>query len=160
MNEGYQVRAYRAGDAPAFRSLNEDWISEYFDLEPIDQKVLADPHGSIIAPGGAIFIAEAADEVIGCVALARLGPEDFEIGKMAVAKKAMGRGAGRALLIAAIDEARRQKAARIFLETNDALTPALRLYESAGFKRISADDYPPSPYARANVRMRLDLTIP
>jgi hypothetical protein len=37
------------------------------------------------------------------------------------------------------------------------LTPAIRLYESMGFKHLDADRIVPSAYARADVYMELTL---
>jgi ribosomal protein S18 acetylase RimI-like enzyme len=50
-----------------------------------------------------------------------------------VAEEARGLGAGRALLRAAVEEARRQGARRITLRVLGHNTPARRLYESEGF---------------------------
>jgi ribosomal protein S18 acetylase RimI-like enzyme len=52
---------------------------------------------------------------------------------LAVAEEARGLGAGRALLRAAVEEARRQGARRITLRVLGHNTPARRLYESEGF---------------------------
>jgi putative acetyltransferase len=48
-------------------------------------------------------------------------------------------------------------ARRLYLETNHMLTPAIRLYESMGFKHIDAKRIIPSQYARADVYMELML---
>jgi hypothetical protein len=44
----------------------------------------------------------------------------------------------------------RAGARRFYLETNHALTPAIRLYKSVGFKHIDASRIVPSPYERAD----------
>ena len=54
--------------------------------------------------------------------------------------------------------ARKLGACRLYLETNSKLTPALRLYAHFGFRTIAEDTLPPSPYARADVRMELVLS--
>jgi putative acetyltransferase len=56
-----------------------------------------------------------------------------------------------------IEEARSTGTQRLYLETNHVLTPAIRLYESVGFKHIDADRIIPSEYARADVYMELIL---
>ncbi|MFE1755406.1 GNAT family N-acetyltransferase [Streptomyces anandii] len=56
-----------------------------------------------------------------------------QIRGLAVDGEARGRGVGRALLRAAVEEARRQGARRISLRVLGHNTPARRLYESEGF---------------------------
>ncbi|MEU7060565.1 GNAT family N-acetyltransferase [Streptomyces sp. NPDC046197] len=56
-----------------------------------------------------------------------------QIRGLAVAEEARGAGVGRALLRAAVDEARRQGARRISLRVLGHNTPARKLYESEGF---------------------------
>jgi len=76
---------------------------------------------------------------------------------MAVEPSYQGAGIGRRLLQAVIEEARRAGAHRLYLETNHVLTPAIRLYESLGFKHIDPSRIIPSAYARADVYMELLL---
>ena len=77
--------------------------------------------------------------------------------KTAVETSYQGAGIGRRLLHAAIDEGRSAGAQRLYLETNHVLTPAIRLYESVGFKHIDANRIIPSSYERADVYMELIL---
>lgn len=56
-----------------------------------------------------------------------------QIQGLAVAAEARGRGVGRALLRAALEEARRQGARRVTLRVLGHNLPARRLYESTGF---------------------------
>jgi GNAT superfamily N-acetyltransferase len=79
------------------------------------------------------------------------------VAKTAVEPSYQGAGIGRRLLHAAIDEGRKAGAQRLYLETNHVLTPAIRLYESVGFKHIDANRITPSPYERADVYMELIL---
>jgi ribosomal protein S18 acetylase RimI-like enzyme len=76
---------------------------------------------------------------------------------MAVQPAYQRTGIGRRLLHAAIDEGRNAGAQRLYLETNHMLTPAIRLYESLGFKHIDANLVVLSPYERADVYMELIL---
>lgn len=56
-----------------------------------------------------------------------------QIQGLAVADEARGRGVGRALIRAAVEEARRRGARRITLRVLGHNTPARKLYESEGF---------------------------
>jgi putative acetyltransferase len=151
------IRQFRPGDAAAFRRLNEEWITRFFRIEPKEEPILADPQGTILEPGGRIFFATAAERCIGCCALIRTKDKEFEVAKMAVEPSYQGVGIGRRLLQAVIEEARRAGAQRLYLETNHVLTPAIRLYESVGFKHIDPNRVVPSLYARADVYMELIL---
>ena len=94
---------------------------------------------------------------IGCCALLAIAPGEFEVAKMTVTESFRGTGIGRKLLEEAIAEARASGAHRLYLETNSKLTPAIRLYESLGFRHLPPERIVPSAYARANVYMELFL---
>lgn len=66
-------------------------------------------------------------------------------------------GIGRKLLEAVIEAGRSSGARRLYLETNHSLTPAIRLYESLGFKQLAPEKVQASPYARADVYMEMIL---
>jgi putative acetyltransferase len=76
-------------------------------------------------------------ELAGCGGLKQLHAEGGEIKSMRVADAFLGRGIGRAILEHIMREARARGMRRLWLETGsaEAFTPALRLYESAGFAR-------------------------
>ena len=151
------IRQFQPGDAAAFRRLNEEWITRYFRIEPKEELVLADPQKVILDSGGRIFFATAGERCIGCCGLIRLNEKEFEVAKMAVEPSYQGAGIGRGLLQAVIEEARRAGAHRLYLETNHVLTPAIRLYQSLGFKHIDPSRIIPSAYARADVYLELLL---
>lgn len=75
------------------------------------------------------------DELMGCGALKELTPRHGEIKSMRTPARLRRCGAGRAVLVHIIDEARRRGYERLSLETGsmDAFIPARRLYESFGF---------------------------
>ena len=151
-------REFTPGDEVAFRRLNEEWILRYFALEPKDESSLADPRSTILDRGGRIFLAVRSGETVGCCALLRMGPGEFEVAKMAVTESCQGAGIGHRLLEKTIREARASGATRLYLETNQKLVAAIRLYESLGFEHIPEDRKVPSPYARSDVSMELRLT--
>jgi GNAT superfamily N-acetyltransferase len=152
-----QIREFQAGDEAAWRELNEEWITHYFRLEEKDKKVLNDPQGNILDAGGKILFAISGGRYLGCCALLRMGDAEFEVAKMAVTGASQGAGIGRKLLEATIETGRKAGATRLYLETNHALTPAIRLYESVGFKHLPPEKITPSPYERADVYMEMLL---
>ena len=151
------VREFRPGDEACFRKLNEEWIAQYFSIEAKDQEAFADPQSSILASGGRIFFASVEDQCVGCCALIRLGADEFEVAKMAVAPMWQGSGIGRKLLQTVVEAARSAGARRLYLETNHILTAAISLYHSIGFKPLPPSRIVPSPYARADVYMEMTL---
>ena len=151
------IRIFTADDAATFRRLNEVWIKKYFAMEEQDHLTLADPGSSIVMKGGQIFVAVVNGCVVGCCALIAEGHGVYELAKMAVDENMQGRGIGKKLLTHTLAEAGRMGAERIVLGSNTKLQSAVHLYESFGFKHVAPEELPPSPYSRANVRMRLDL---
>lgn len=149
------IREFEPGDEAAFRQLNEEWINRYFRMEAKDLEAIVDPQASILALGGRIFFATVNGECVGCCALIRCGPGEFEVAKMAVTAACQGMGIGRKLLEAVVDAARSAGTQRLYLETNHTLTPAIRLYESIGFRHVPARHA--SPYVRSDVCMEMAL---
>ena len=72
----------------------------------------------------------------GGLILARVAADEAEILTLAVTPQARGRGLGRRLLQTALDHARTQGAASMFLEVSPANAPALALYARAGFAPV------------------------
>ena len=157
------TRLYQPADRQAFIDLNRDWIEEYFVVEDSDREQLEELEASILGKGGRIVVAELAGEVVGTGAILppHHDPGDgrnwLEIVKMAARKDLRGRGIGRAVLDALMAEARAMGADAIWLETNGDLKAAIRLYERSGFRHLSTDELWPTPYARCNVQMVLEL---
>ena len=134
--------------------LNEQWIAEYFAIEDADRRLAADPAG-IRRRGGHTFSALVDGRVVGVAALFRVGPQEFELARMAVEPAARGRGAGRLLALAAIRRARIDGATTLVLGSNTRLAAALELYRSLGFRVEREGPHP--EYARCNIVMRREL---
>ncbi len=156
-----EIIDFRPDLAPVFKTLNVAWITRYFALEPQDVEVMDDPFGKIIAPGGAVmFVGERRGngaEIVGCVALKLMDDGGFEVAKMAVSDGYKGQGLGRMLMQACVDRAIAEGGTRLYLETNSALTPALSLYRSFGFKEMPRKNRGPGDYDRVDVWMELKL---
>jgi putative acetyltransferase len=144
-------------DGTAFRTLNEEWISRYFTLEPKDRETLGDPENTILRKGGQVFMVYAQEVAVGCVALIPMGDGVFELSKMAVSPVLRGQGIGRRLLDHAIAQARELGARSLFLGSNSVLKNAVHLYETVGFRHVPPDKLPDMHYARADVFMEMPL---
>lgn len=141
---------YRPDHAADWARLNRAWLGEGgFAVEEKDRRAIEDPQGVFLVGGGRIFIAEQEGRAVGCCAMIRID-DGFEVAKMTVTPAARGHGLARRLLEACEGAAREAGAARLYLETNSALKPAIALYESCGFAHLPAR---PTPYARADVFM-------
>ena len=135
-----------------FRSLNLEWISAYFEIEPTDLEQLDYPEENIIAKGGRIYLARVNDEIIGTIALKKVDETVYELSKMAVSPKHQGLGAGVLLARHLIKEAQNLGCKMLFLESNQKLTPALTLYKKLGFVEVPVSD---SPFSRADYRAEM-----
>ena len=157
-NVEIEFRSLEIGeDGTAFRTLNEEWISRYFVLEPKDRETLGDPENTILRKGGRIFMVWAGGKVVGCVALIPMGNGVYELSKMAVSPAMRGQGIGRRLLEYAIGQAKAMGATSLFLGSNSVLKNAVHLYESVGFTHVPPEKLPPMHYARADVFMEMML---
>lgn len=157
------TRLYQHSDRRAFIDLNLDWIEESFSVEQSDLDQLERPEKTILGVGGQIIVAELNGEVVGTGAILppHHHPADdrkwLEIVKMSARKNIRGKGIGRAILEALIKQAREMQANAIWLETNSDLTAAIGLYEKCGFQHLTQVELWPTPYARCNVQMMLQL---
>ncbi|MEE2877431.1 MAG: GNAT family N-acetyltransferase [Pseudomonadota bacterium] len=153
-----RVRPYQASDGAAFKALNLAWIEQLFAVEPSDLHQLENPQATIIDKGGAVLIAEADGEIVGTAGLV-VGHEagTLELVKMSARADLQGKGIGKALMQACINEARAIGAQRIWLESNRKLDAALALYRKSGFRELGGDELTPSPYGRCDIQMVLEL---
>ncbi|MBE9182014.1 GNAT family N-acetyltransferase [Oculatella sp. LEGE 06141] len=137
-----------------FKQLNYDWIEKYFKLEESDYQSLNHPDQKILQSGGHIYLARHNNEIVGTCALIKIDNDTYELAKMAVAERARGKGIGRLLGQSAIAKARELGANTICLESNTVLEPAIKLYQTLGFRKVVGQ---PSTYERCNIQMELKL---
>lgn len=76
----------------------------------------------------------------GYAQLAGAAPDTCELRKMYFLPQIRGRGAGRQLLTTILQAAKDDGFARCYLETLRTMTAAKRLYEAAGFEKLSAPE--------------------
>ncbi len=147
----FEIVPYDVAYRQAFYDLNVAWVKQYFKVEPIDEKVLSDPEGTILDKGGEIFFAVADGKAVGAVAMKAEGDGRFELTKLGVDPNVRQGGIGRALCIEVINRFQARGGKTLYLETNTVLEPAIRLYHRIGFKEMEPPV--PSPYERANYYM-------
>ena len=135
---GAQTRALIARHLAGMHASSPPESVHAFDVEKLRQ------------PGLTFWSAWVGEEIAGCGALKVLDAERGELKSMRVADPFLGRGIGRAILEHLVAEARARGLRSLWLETGSApaFVPALRLYESAGFRRCGAfGEYREDPFS-------------
>lgn len=137
-----------------FARLNRAWLQKYFVVEPIDEKIFANPREYIIDRGGYIFFAKINEKIAGTFGLMNSGNGVYELSKMAVAEEFQGKKIGNKIIEFCLEKAREIKADRIILYSNTRLKPAIHLYKKFGFKEVPLGNV---EYKRADIKMEIDL---
>lgn len=152
--DGMRITTFDPAHRDDFKRLNLAWLTRYFTVEPIDERVLGDPEGAILAPGGEILFALLEGTAVGTVALKREPQARFELTKMAVDERYQGRGYGKHLLEAACARARMRGAECVVLYSRRTLTAAISMYFKYGFVEVPITD---TRYARCDIKMERRL---
>lgn len=154
---GLVLRPATNADGPAVQELIFSVLREFgLCPEPAATDAdLADIEGSYGPRDGwfQVAVEPTSARVVGSVALLPRSAAVVELRKMYLLPPCRGRGLGRALLEAALAEARRAGYATVVLETAAALEKAVRMYRQAGFRDSDA----PPHACRCEIVMSLDL---
>jgi ribosomal protein S18 acetylase RimI-like enzyme len=155
MNQNvFHIIKYQDEHQSFFERINRNWIEKYFWLEPDDEFVLGQPGKAILQQGGSILLITCDNILAGTAALKKINDSDYELTKMAVDEPFRGKGLGKALCQAAIEEARSAGGKKILLYSNTLLKPAIELYKKLGFIEIQLGK---GVYARSDIKMELWL---
>lgn len=149
-----QIIEYSEQFNEAFAALNKAWLQKYFTVEPIDEKIFANPAEYIINSGGYIFFAKLDDAIAGTFALMKIEDGVFELSKMAVDERFQGQKIGNKMLEFGLGKAKELGAIKVILYSNTALKPAIHLYRKFGFKEVPLGNV---DYKRANIKMEIEL---
>lgn len=120
---------------PQVLALLDEHLRNMREITPPDQ-VFAFDAQQLKGPGVIFWTAWEDDILLGCAALKALSPIAGEVKSMRTSGNLRRRGAGRALLDHILGVSRQRGYRELFLETgrHPAFTPALALYQSAGFR--------------------------
>jgi len=137
------------GPGPALEEVRELFL-EYAGLmgfslcfQGFDQELATLP-GKYSPPQGTLLLAPGD----GCVGLRPLDAASAEMKRLFVRPAARGKGLGRRLALAALDEARRRGYSRMVLDTiGEKMAEAVALYRSLGFRDIAPYYQNPIPGA-------------
>lgn len=149
-----EIIEYEKSHQPDFKRLNLEWLEKYHLTETHDLEILDNPDETVISRGGCIFLAVDNGKVIGTAGLWKENDKEYELVKMAVDPSYRGRGISKLLLDRCLDEAKKQKAEKVFLFSNSQLATALKLYAKYGFSHVKVTD---APFLTADVKMELIL---
>ena len=110
-------------------------IDRYFDARAFEEELASLP-GKYAPPKGRLLLATHDGQPAGCVALREIDADTCEMKRMFVYTQFQGKGVGRALAEAVIQEARSIGYSLMRLDTSVRQIEAQTLYERSGFKRI------------------------
>jgi ribosomal protein S18 acetylase RimI-like enzyme len=106
-------------------------------FQSFDQE-LADLPGDYAPPEGRLLLAEFEGQLAGCAALHKLEPGICEMKRLYLRPQFRGKGLGRALTQAILDEARALGYQRLRLDTVEpVMKDAVGMYRKLGFKEIT-----------------------
>jgi N-acetylglutamate synthase-like GNAT family acetyltransferase len=123
------VREYEPRDEPACRALFDELVDVHRALYP-DGNV-----GGEFQPEERMLVAEDGGHVVGYVGLRR-HPRSVEVEPIVVGRDQRGRGAGRALVERAIEEARALGVRRIYASPTGRNRDAIAFFHSVGLDTI------------------------
>ena len=116
------------------KSLEIDLAFQNFEEELID---IRKKYG--LSVGGCLLLAQDDEAIIGCVALRKIDDRICEMKRLYVKPDGKGKGIGRKLAEAIIEQAKMMGYSLMRLDTLQTMKPAISLYQSLGF-------YPIDPY--------------
>jgi len=119
----------------------------HLSFQDVDQE-MADLAGRYGPPDGRLLMGLWDDQPAGCVAMKKLREGVCEMKRFYVRPLHRGRGVGRNLAEAIIEEARAAGYRRMCLDTVPSMQAAMAIYESLGFKDGEPYVFNPIPGAR------------
>ena len=128
MNREYQIRCAALGDAEELARISADSLDLAWKQE--------DFRKAIENPQAVVTVAEDSDGVFGYVVL-YFAADEGEVPSVAVSADKRGRGAAKALMQEAFDEAILHGVKKVFLEVRESNVAARGLYDGLGFLQVS-----------------------
>ena len=118
------------------RRLFADYLIELGDDYEVAGTNLIGEMAALPAPytgQGFVMLGMVGDEAVGCLALKDMGNGAGEIRRMFVAPEGRGKGVGRGMLAALVEEARARGFTRLYLDSLHRFVAAHKIYRDAGF---------------------------
>lgn len=154
MNSNVIIIPFSDTNSDAIKTLNLEWLTKYFKVEPKDEMVLSNPKSEIIDKGGFIFYAQYQGSIVGTVSLLKIDEVTFELSKMAVSSSVQGIGIGKQMLEHCFEFSKNNNINKLILYSNRSLHSAIHLYTKYGFKEIPLES---GIYERADIKMEKSI---
>lgn len=154
MNSNVVIIPFSDTCSDAIKTLNLEWLTKYFKVEPKDEMVLSNPKSEIIDKGGFIFYAQYQGSIVGTVSLLKIDEVTFELSKMAVSSSVQGIGIGKQMLEHCFEFSKHNNINKLILYSNRSLQSAIHLYTKYGFKEITLEA---GIYERADIKMEKSI---
>jgi GNAT superfamily N-acetyltransferase len=139
MTAGFTIRRALPEDHAAVARELADYLSfigDALDADGLDHDIAHWQEEYDGRTGVLLLVADPAGEVVGTAAVRLLEPGVGELKRMWLRPSRQGRGLGRRLMDACLDEARRLGCRALRLDTQAKLEAAVRLYRAYGFSEI------------------------
>jgi len=127
--ETMNIRQAKISDAPAIHAL----VSSYAELDKMLFLSMADIYENLQR----FTVAEVDEQVVGCCALQIVWSDLAEIRSLAIDKAFLGKGIGKVLVLAVIEQARDFGVTKVF-----TLTLGSGFFEKLGFKEVAKEALP------------------
>lgn len=140
MTAGFAIRRALPEDHAAVARELADYlafIGDALDAEGLDHDIAHWQEEYDGRTGVLLVVADPAGEVVGTAAVRLLEPGLGELKRMWLRPPCQGRGLGRRLMDACLDEARRLGCRALRLDTQAKLEAAVRLYRAYGFSEVA-----------------------
>jgi putative acetyltransferase len=151
----YLKRSYLAWQRHTYKD-RLDLVEKYFDPKAFETELASLP-GKFSPPAGRLLLARYEGIPAGTVALRDLGNQICEMKSMFVESQHLGKGIGRALAEAILQEARIIGYTKMRLDTGPRQIAAQSLYHSLGFQEIKP--YYELPQELAGIAIFMELAL-
>lgn len=139
MRAGFTIRRARPDDHPAVARELADYlafIGDTLDAAGLDHDIAHWQDAYDGRTGVLLLVADPAGEIVGTAAVRLLAPGVGELKRMWLRPACQGRGLGRRLLDACLDEAKGLGCRALRLDTQAKMEAAVHLYRAYGFAEI------------------------
>ena len=135
------IRPFLPDDQSSARQIILEGLGEHFGfINPTLNPDLVDIETSYLKRGYLFLIAEREGTMVGTGALVTESGDTARIVRLSVVRNQRGFGIGRLLVEHIIEAAKQGTFNQIVVETNHDWYPAIKLYESCGFRQFAKDE--------------------